>query len=639
MLFNKTFKKTFKKKYRKKYGKKNKTIRHRKSGGGTANELKEIVSSYMFENNVSNKAEILNRITSNYKNVSRNAFIEQLTKSSFSMNAKDVNKKKELLNKLYTIGNINIENISFNELIKITEKEFLDFLLEKRFDPTKKSKAKGEEYSYMEYLEHYLSKRFLEVCKKHGFPIQNQALLTAISEKNIDMVHDLLKMDRDPNYGNPLLLAIKSNNEKIVQLLLEYGADPKRSIKQLTPYDSLIEYMIASLQDGSTSLNIFGILLKYGKYSAIILATFLDYVLNDIMIDIGDKEINISIAKLLINNGADLTQKIKNVRLNKKHRGDIKLRNFGLTNMTLRDFIYFLFSNVNVRNNVSQVHKLVNPSDVIVKFGVELEICVKLNSLCMNKAAENIRDKSWIELFQLYASSMFPKYKHVDKIREKYGYVYVTTAEKYGYSYIFDLTDFTFKEQKGKIAYDRPFFTIDRSVQCGDYLEEYSINSNNIEKIRDTFHIEFVSPILDSMEDLKELLEFVGLYRPECFVSNSSAGYHVNISLANKSTGEPINITRDFFKIGFYPLYKEWEKDMQTHSNEYAYRLLNIESNKNNVYERTAANKYVAVYRKSPYLYEFRIFGSNESIDVLIDYTKTATEMMMKAYTIWANTK
>lgn len=603
-------------------------VTRRKRGGGNGNKLRTTVQMYKNENNVTKQTNLLNNINSipiNKKEATE-LFINEIHTWSWSNNT---TKTIQLLEKLLKAG-ADIGAVSTDILMKLHSPVVFEFLLSKGIDPRK---TNDEGYSYIELLVHNLSKTKLDISKKYGYNPPNIILMESIEEENIDLIRELIdgKNEHEMQFGNPLFFAVKKQNKEIVQLLLEKGANAQRTITTLSPYGSLLHYLIYEIysNENTVNLDILDTLLRYGKYSPDILGDTIIDVLKDVVHNTyAESESNktMLIIELLIKYGANLKMPAHNLRIANDLHEDADKK------YTLGQMINYTFTNIKLNSNNFIVDN-VNPSDIVVKFGVELEICVKLNSLCVGIDISNVRTKSWIELFELYASHMFPKYAGIDVIRKKYGYVYVSESNKYDYSYIFDLTTFKLSPSlTGKIQYDRPFFTIDKSVQCGDYTNSYTISAENKERIHDTFHIELVSPILDSMSDLQELLEFIGLYRPECFVSNSSAGFHVNVSLMNKITGKQLALTRNFFNKFFYPEYKEWEKNIPSHSNEYAYRLINLETNGFNVYEKTAKDKYVAVYRKSPILYEFRIFGSNESIRVLLEYTQIVTNIMKKSY-------
>lgn len=270
------------------------------------------------------------------------------------------------------------------------------------------------------------------------------------------------------------------------------------------------------------------------------------------------------------------------------------------------------------------------------RFGVELEICIKLNNECCNGYGFNpdlILESSWFDLFQHYTKTYLKNANPdvLNRMREKYGYVTISATSKYGYSHILDLTTFEISKSKSeKSDYTKPLFTRDTSVRCGDRSD---IDKNAPEY--DTFHFEFVTPILSSLEDLQLLFEFIGLYKRGCFISNSSAGYHVNMSLINTETNKPLNLYQTYFDRYFYPLYSEFEKEwylkVRHDYSNYAKPLSKYET----PYKNTV-DKYSAVHRKSPYLYEMRLFGSNSDPDVLMKYTEMSLNLLTDAYKNWA---
>jgi hypothetical protein len=160
--------------------------------------------------------------------------------------------------------------------------------------------------------------------------------------------------------------------------------------------------------------------------------------------------------------------------------------------------------------------------------------------------------------------------------------------------------------------------------------------------IQNTFHIELVSPILTKLNDLKDLLEFLGMQNPSCFVANDSAGFHVNVSLRNKKTGKPIPLIRDFFIRTFFPRYKIWEsivypKVRTEISTEYARCIGSTNAEKySELYHEICEDKYVSLHRKEPTeLVEFRLFGSTNNMSDLLKYTKMATDFLRNSYMIW----
>jgi ankyrin repeat protein len=298
------------------------------------------------------------------------------------------------------------------------------------------------------------------------------------------------------------------------------------------------------------------------------------------------------------------------------------------------------------------------PSDLEVRFGVELEICVKLTPECgheSNIKRENFQTKFWVNLFGMYAKSMLSKSPLVEKMRSRYEYMYVSDGEKYDVEYILNLNTFEIEKfETNTIAYDKPFFTVDRSVVCDDY---YSNNNNNnntnnnnnntkntrnayLPDIENTFHMELVSPIMTNLEELKDLLEFIGMQTPSCFVSNDTAGFHVNVSLLNKNTNKAIPLTIDFFTNTFFPRYTEWESEMypkvrSKHSN-YAKCIGTKDATKYpDLYHSICKTKYASIHRKTHELVEFRLFGSSTNMTDLLNYTQQATELLRDSYLVW----
>lgn len=286
------------------------------------------------------------------------------------------------------------------------------------------------------------------------------------------------------------------------------------------------------------------------------------------------------------------------------------------------------------------------PSDLEVRFGIELEICVKLTPDCgheSNIKRENFQTKSWVDLFGMYAKSMLSKSPLVEKMRSRYEYMYVSDGEKYDVDYILNLHTFEIEEyETNTIAYDKPFFTVDYSVVCDDYYNNNNTNSRKayLPDIENTFHMELVSPIMTNLEELKDLLEFIGMQTPSCFVSNDTAGFHVNVSLLNKNTNKAIPLTIDFFTNTFFPRYTEWETEMypkvrSKHSN-YAKCIGTKDATKYpELYHNICMTKYASIHRKTHELIEFRLFGSSTNMTNLFNYTQQATELLRNSYIDW----
>ncbi len=291
--------------------------------------------------------------------------------------------------------------------------------------------------------------------------------------------------------------------------------------------------------------------------------------------------------------------------------------------------------------------------DLEVLFGVELEICVKLTPECAQLQTTKrmksaiFQEKEWIELFTMFAKYILKRSPNAEKMLKRYGYMYVSGGEKYGASYILNLSTFAVEKMPDtqKIGYDKPFFTIDRSVVCGDFKPKpgfYDHKKDYMPAIEETFHIELVSPIHTDINELRELLEFLGMQKPSCFVANDTAGFHVNVSLRNKKTGKPIPLTSDYFTRTFFPRYKVWEAEVYPKVRPeidmpYAKCIGDTDAEKYPaLYHEICRYKYVSLHRKKPReLVEFRLFGSSANMSDLLNYTRMATELMRDTYLEW----
>jgi hypothetical protein len=290
---------------------------------------------------------------------------------------------------------------------------------------------------------------------------------------------------------------------------------------------------------------------------------------------------------------------------------------------------------------------------VEVLFGVELEICVKLTPECAQMPASvrlkstDFQEKKWDRLFSLFGQKILKKSPLAETMKKRYDYMYVSGGEKYGANFKLNLSTFLLEPmpESQTIGYDKPFFTIDRSVVCADYrvkVGHRNRRENYMPDIEETFHIELVSPILTKLDELQELLEFIGMKNPSCFVANDTAGFHVNVSLRNKKTGKPIPLTSDFFTRTFFPRYKVWEADVYPQVRHeidtyYAKCIGGTDAEKYpELYHEICQNKYVSLHRKEPReLVEFRLFGSTSNMSDLLKYTEMATEFMRSTYLEW----
>ncbi len=288
--------------------------------------------------------------------------------------------------------------------------------------------------------------------------------------------------------------------------------------------------------------------------------------------------------------------------------------------------------------------------DVKVLFGVELEICLKLNPECANISSQEIpesifQEKTWPELFAMFAKFILKKSPLGELMRKRYEYMYVSGGKKYGAASKLNLSTFEIEElpSEKEVSYDKPFFTMDASVICGDFDGKNPRDrmAKYLPAIQQTFHIELVSPIMHDIHELHDLLSFLGMGRPECFVANDSAGFHVNVSLMNGRTAKFIPLTSDFFTRTFFPKYRHWEYEVfpQVREEETAYAqcIGGKEAERfPELYHEICNNKYVTIHRKDPrHLVEFRLFGSSANMQNLLNYTQMATNFLRDCYIEW----
>lgn len=260
-------------------------------------------------------------------------------------------------------------------------------------------------------------------------------------------------------------------------------------------------------------------------------------------------------------------------------------------------------------------------SQRITRFGVELEICWKLDGECSQslasrrealgqgalvRAAElemrgkvlgsekkNVKYMLMEEKAELFFQSLMRTSPSYETIRDKYGFLGI--MDEGDELFIKDLSnpDEPLRKasatEKGVIeAYKFPIVMDDMTVECGDTPEGMR-EANVPSEFENSSRFEFVTPILEIEGDvtpekveeaLYPLLMFFGLHSPNCFFSNASTGYHVNVSLGDPSLVENsgynsnnsnsngsvqsnvINLSNKSFRRLFLNRYSEYENAM-----------------------------------------------------------------------------
>ena len=343
---------------------------------------------------------------------------------------------------------------------------------------------------------------------------------------------------------------------------------------------------------------------------------------------------------------------------------------------------------------ITPATNIIPSSDITIKYGVELEICVKLDKKCIkrdvntgsiiythrnnNNSEHNIDvgdPQEWYDLTAIYLDNYIKQrsktneqFKRlVNKMKDRYKFFVVTnTPKNKKYKYIYDLDKLQLIKKEGTIDYRNPIITTDISVKCGDYKYLYNERRlptmNNIKKqynitddnnIENTFHIEFVTPILScnpiigktgisyDLTPLNDLFLLIGMDKQGCYVTNKSQGFHVNLSLVNNKTGKGLPLLREFFKTQFFKNYIEWEKEAypkyRKEASEYAKPLYSIMTPENNsAYSTIATNKYVSLHRKDlPELIEVRLFAATNNYKNLVSRTREALALLYSSYNKW----
>jgi hypothetical protein len=315
--------------------------------------------------------------------------------------------------------------------------------------------------------------------------------------------------------------------------------------------------------------------------------------------------------------------------------------------------------------------------DIAIKYGTELEICVRLDKKCIGRDIDTITalnaSNKWYKLVEIFLDNYIKQRaktdstfkKLVDKLYKIYKFIIITdTPKNKEYNCVYDLSTLELISKKGTIDYTSPIITTDGSVVCGDYAHLYNSNGksilNSIKKIYNisdenniehTFHIEFVTPILTciplvfgkngisyDLSPLTDLFLLIGMDKKGCYVTNKSQGYHVNLSLVNKRTGKGLPLLREFFNSQFFKDYSDWEKmaypKYRKNKSEYAKPLYSLENN--NIYSHIYKNKYVTLHRKDlPELVEIRLFGSSHNFTELVSRTTEVIALLYSSYNKW----
>lgn len=243
------------------------------------------------------------------------------------------------------------------------------------------------------------------------------------------------------------------------------------------------------------------------------------------------------------------------------------------------------------------------------RFGVELEVCVKLDSNCIHSVTENLSAINYFnnvntntglnfkKKFEYFLKSMIVSSPTFEFIKANYQYFAVESGMSI---YLYDMNDL-FKEDmttlksveykrssKFKTAttteaskpftdkefwkmmgeYKLPLFMEDTTIVCGDSLSNEKPQGFIDDSL--SFSFECITPVLSITgqvteeklnQVLKPFLLFFGLSKPDCFIENYSMGFHVNISMFDTMANKIITIGLPPY---FNKILKEYVKAERT---------------------------------------------------------------------------
>jgi len=274
--------------------------------------------------------------------------------------------------------------------------------------------------------------------------------------------------------------------------------------------------------------------------------------------------------------------------------------------------------------NDSDTSGIVIPDEIETRFGVELEMCVNADALCLNYVGSEMdlvripfKDK-----FELFYKNIILKSSSFEYVKNKYTYIGIKSETGY-YLYNmftpFEADGVTVKSEEAEAGskihyfsdYSIPIFEQDCTIICGDagsakewkkaglipknwdqaglLPEEW--DKERLPKDLISMNFECITPILSftgqSSDDkinnvLHPFLVLFGLEKPECIIINYSMGFHVNTSLYNTTEKRYITIGTQPFLGKLLKNYIAEERDL--YSEVRTMRPHKINNNNNNNY-------------------------------------------------------
>jgi len=328
------------------------------------------------------------------------------------------------------------------------------------------------------------------------------------------------------------------------------------------------------------------------------------------------------------------------------------------------------------------------------RFGVEIEICIRIQDGCLESpkgipATEDFFSGfSFYHKFIMYLNSILSKASPV--IKQRFPEIAMKDDTRQWYLYRLSdmketLAEYGSEEDNKIESYEVPRFEIDQSVRCGDSLDADSkiIDRNTGELVQPwkSIAIECISPILKfrgvpTPEKIKEALlpylEFIGLLKQECFMTNSSAGYHVNVSAFDLKKNKVIPLTtfplllfvldeyikkeREYYASEFRVEHSAFAKPLYKMTNLLLEQRPNLRNNKQAFFKALTDSDFVVRFTAGPQnnksifprdswitrkkygikvkqfeILEFRVFKSDKHINAMLDNVQYSCVIVMNA--------
>ena len=248
-----------------------------------------------------------------------------------------------------------------------------------------------------------------------------------------------------------------------------------------------------------------------------------------------------------------------------------------------------IVSDAPVNENFNHAQEPIYLDNIEFRFGVEIEICIRIQEGCLESeegipaTREFFSELSFSNKFFIYLNSILSKaspalkklFPEIAMMNEDYQWYHYRMSDNKE-TYVLSNSEEDYKIQ----SYMIPRFEIDKSVRCGDMLDPNSQivdrNTGALVEPYKSIAIECISPILKirgipTNEKIRNALlpylEFIGLIKQECFMTNTSAGYHVNISAFDLIKQRVLPLTR--FPLLLFVLDEYIKKEREYYASEF----------------------------------------------------------------------